>query len=121
MSKNVIIGIYDYGNAPVKSYKGGIYAFLKSLRQHNTDCEVVIVCHKNNESKILMKTLNEYNAYTYNYDPKSITQECNGGREFKLYCKSPWVHPTYSHVAYLRPSVIPFPQPKFFSMFINLI
>ena len=46
MSKNVIIGIYDYGNAPVKSYKGGIYAFLKSLRQHNTECEVVIICDK---------------------------------------------------------------------------
>ena len=51
MTKNIIMGIYDYGNAPIKSYKGGIYAFLKSLRHHNKDCEVVIVCQKKNESK----------------------------------------------------------------------
>ena len=37
MTKNIIMGIYDYGSAPIKSYKGGIYAFLKSLRQHNKD------------------------------------------------------------------------------------
>ena len=57
MAKNIIMGIYDYGNAPVKSYKGGIYAFMKSLRQHNNDCEVVIVCAKKNESHRLMKLL----------------------------------------------------------------
>ena len=43
MAKNIIMGIYDYGNAPIQSYKGGIYAFMKSLRQHNTNCEVVIL------------------------------------------------------------------------------
>ena len=87
MSKNVIIGIYDYGNAPIKSYKGGIYAFLKSLRQHNKDCEVVIICDKKNESKALIKVLNEYNAYTYNYDRTTIIENTEGTREFKLYCR----------------------------------
>jgi len=87
MSKNVIIGIYDYSSPPIKSYKGGIYAFLKSLRHHNKDCEVVIVCQKKNESKALISTLKEYNAYTYNYDCKSVNQKAGGDREFKLYCR----------------------------------
>jgi len=88
MSKNIIMGIYDYGNAPIKSYKGGIYAFLKSLRIHNQTCEVVIVCNKKNESKALMNCLKEYNAYTHNYDPDSIEYNCvPKSREFKLYCR----------------------------------
>ena len=57
MAKNIIMGIYDYGNAPIKSYKGGIYAFMKSLRQHNSNCEVVIICDKRNESSRLMTLL----------------------------------------------------------------
>ncbi|MAP67466.1 MAG: hypothetical protein CMF80_07200 [Candidatus Marinimicrobia bacterium] len=88
MSKNIIMGIYDYSNAPIKSYKGGIYAFLKSLRIHNKDCEVVLICNKKNESTALMNCLKEYNAYTYNYDPKDIEHDCgNKSREFKLYCR----------------------------------
>ena len=88
MTKNIIMGIYDYGSAPIKSYKGGIYAFLKSLRQHNKECEVVIICDKRNESKALMKVLKEYNAYTYNYNLENIEHDCPpGSREFKLYCR----------------------------------
>ena len=100
MSKNVIIGIYDYGNAPVKSYKGGIYAFLKSLRQHNTECEVVIICDKKNESRGLMNVLKEYNAYTYNYDRSTITEKTGGSREFKLYCRFKFISDFLEHKFY---------------------
>ena len=95
MSKNIIMGIYDYSNAPIKSYKGGIYAFLKSLRIHNKDCEVVLICNKKNESTALMNCLKEYNAYTYNYDPKDIKHvEIN--RESSNYIVDLNLYPTFS-------------------------
>ena len=48
---NIILGVYDGYNS-LKTSKGGIYYFLKSLRKYNSDCKVVIICEK----KIFLKT-----------------------------------------------------------------
>ena len=44
---NIILGVYN-GYKSLKTPKGGIYYFLKSLRKHNPTCKVVIVCEKQN-------------------------------------------------------------------------
>ena len=43
---NIIFGVYNGYNS-LKTQNGGLYYFLKSLRKHNTDCKVVIICEKN--------------------------------------------------------------------------
>jgi hypothetical protein len=42
---NIIFGVYNGYNS-LKTWKGGIYYFMKSLRKYNRDCKVVIVCEK---------------------------------------------------------------------------
>lgn len=44
---NLVIGAYD-GYKSLKTNKGGLYFFIKSLRKHNNTCECVVIVHKNN-------------------------------------------------------------------------
>ena len=69
---NVIFGVYN-GYDNIKTEKGGIYYFAKSLRQHNKDCKVIVICEKEKVFKELEDLCNEYNFYIYsdftlNYD-----------------------------------------------------
>ena len=43
---NIILGVYSGYNS-LKTAKGGIYYFLKSLRKYNKSCKVVIICENN--------------------------------------------------------------------------
>jgi len=64
MSNNIILGVYN-GYKSLKSDKGGIYYFLKSLRKYNNDCKVVIICEKQNIFDDLIKFSNEMNFEIY--------------------------------------------------------
>jgi hypothetical protein len=44
---NIIFGLYNGYNS-LKTHKGGLYYFMKSLRKYNTQCKVIVVCEKQN-------------------------------------------------------------------------
>ena len=44
---NIIFGVYN-GYSSLKTSKGGLYYFMKSLRKYNQTCKVVIVCERCN-------------------------------------------------------------------------
>uniref|UniRef100_A0A6C0ERT4 Nucleotide-diphospho-sugar transferase domain-containing protein n=1 Tax=viral metagenome TaxID=1070528 RepID=A0A6C0ERT4_9ZZZZ len=57
---NIIFGVYN-GYDSLKTANGGIYYFMKSLRKHNPDCKVVIICEKHNifnELELFSKEMN---------------------------------------------------------------
>jgi hypothetical protein len=69
---NIILGVYNGYNS-LKTSKGGIYYFAKSLRKHNKDCKVVILCERGKLFKELEDLCNEYNFdiysdFVFNYD-----------------------------------------------------
>jgi len=67
---NIIFGVYSGYNS-LKTSKGGIYYFFKSLRRYNKDCKVVIICEKNNIFEDLIIFSNEMNFEIYsNFTPK---------------------------------------------------
>jgi hypothetical protein len=57
---NVIFGVYSGYNS-LKTDKGGIYYFAKSLRKYNQDCKVIILCEKSKIFKELEDLCAEYN------------------------------------------------------------
>jgi hypothetical protein len=61
---NIIIGVYNGYNS-LKTSKGGIYYFLKSLRKYNSDCKVLILCEQNNIFEDLITFSNEMNFEIY--------------------------------------------------------
>lgn len=61
---NIIFGVYNGYNS-LKTSKGGIYYFLKSLRKYNSDCKVVIFCEQNNIFEDLITFSNEMNFEIY--------------------------------------------------------
>ena len=61
---NVIFGLYNGYNS-IKTEKGGLYYFAKSLRKHNQDCKVIILCEKEKVFAELEEFCNEYNLYIY--------------------------------------------------------
>ena len=64
LMNNIIFGVYNGYNS-LKTYNGGIYYFLKSLRKYNSDCKVVIICEKNNIFEDLITFSNEMNFEIY--------------------------------------------------------
>jgi len=59
---NIIFGVYNgYNN--IKTEKGGIYYFIKSLRKYNKECKVVILCEKENIFYELKKLCDENNVF----------------------------------------------------------
>ena len=42
---NIIFGLYNGYNS-LKTEKGGIFYFMKSLRKYDNNCKVVILCEK---------------------------------------------------------------------------
>jgi hypothetical protein len=61
---NIIFGVYSGYNS-LKTSKGGIYYFLKSLRKYNSHCKVVIICEKDKIFEDLIKFSNEMNFEIY--------------------------------------------------------
>jgi hypothetical protein len=61
---NVIFGVYNGYNS-IKTEKGGLYYFGKSLRKYNQGCKVIILCEKENIFKELEDLCNEFNFYIY--------------------------------------------------------
>jgi hypothetical protein len=61
---NVIFGVYN-GYDSVKTEKGGLYYFAKSLRKHNQECKVIIICEKEKVFAELEEFCNEHNFYIY--------------------------------------------------------
>lgn len=67
---NIIFGVYNGYNS-LKTLKGGIYYFLKSLRKYNSECKVVIICEEKNIFKDLITYSKEMNFEIYsNFTPK---------------------------------------------------
>jgi hypothetical protein len=65
---NVIFGVYN-GYDSIKTEKGGLYYFAKSLRKYNQDCKVIIICEKENVFKELEDFCNEHSFYIYSDFP----------------------------------------------------
>ena len=61
---NIIIGVYNGYNS-VKTSKGGIYYFLKSLRHYNKTCKIFIICEEKRRFKELNDICAEYNCILY--------------------------------------------------------
>jgi hypothetical protein len=61
---NVVFGVYSGYNG-LKTEKGGIYYFAKSLRKYNQDCQVVVLCEKNKVFKELEDFCNEHDLQIY--------------------------------------------------------
>lgn len=64
MTANIVIGVYN-GYDSVKTDKGGIYYFLKSLRHYNKTCKIFIVCEKKHQFQELKDICAEYNCILY--------------------------------------------------------
>jgi hypothetical protein len=69
---NVIFGVYS-GYGSLKTDKGGIHYFAKSLRKYNQDCKVIVLCEKGKVFKELEDLCAEYNLqiysdFVFNYD-----------------------------------------------------
>jgi hypothetical protein len=61
---NIIFGVYNgYNN--IKTEKGGIYYFIKSLRKYNQECKVVILCEKENIFTELKRLCDDNNVFLY--------------------------------------------------------
>lgn len=60
---NIILGVYNEYNS-LKTSKGGIYFFFKSLRKY-TNCKVIIICEKHNISQELIDFSNEMDFEIY--------------------------------------------------------
>ena len=63
---NLIIGTYNYPN--INTNKCSLYYFLKSIRKHNLECKICIVCHKKNFNLILKNLFIEFNVTPLIYD-----------------------------------------------------
>lgn len=61
---NIVFGAYNGYNS-LKTEKGGIFYFLKSLRKYNKNCKVVIVCEKHLIFSELVDFCNEMNCEIY--------------------------------------------------------
>jgi hypothetical protein len=61
---NFIFGVYN-GYDNLKTEKGGIYYFAKSLRKYNKDCKVIIICEKDKVFKELEELCKECDFYIY--------------------------------------------------------
>jgi len=51
---NIILGVYN-GYESIKTEKGGLFYFMRSLRKYNNSCKVVVVCEKQNIFDELLK------------------------------------------------------------------
>ncbi len=60
---NIIFGVYD-GYKSLKTNKGGIYYFMRSLRKYS-NCKVIIICQKHNIFKELAEFAMETNFEIY--------------------------------------------------------
>jgi hypothetical protein len=61
---NIVFGVYN-GYKSLKTEKGGLYYFAKSLRKYNTDCKVIVICQKEHIFQELLDFCNEYNIFLY--------------------------------------------------------
>jgi hypothetical protein len=61
---NIVFGLYN-GYSSLKTCKGGIYYFLKSLRKYNSECKVVIICEEHNIFEDLINFSKEMNFEIY--------------------------------------------------------
>jgi hypothetical protein len=61
---NVIFGVYN-GYKDIKTEKGGLYYFAKSLRKYNQDCKVILICEKEKVFKELEDLCKECDFYIY--------------------------------------------------------
>ncbi len=61
---NVILGTYS-GYGSVRTDKGGIHYFAKSLRKYNKDCKVIVLCEKHKVFKELEEICIKYNMQLY--------------------------------------------------------
>jgi len=61
---DIIFGVYNGYNS-IKTEKGGIYYFAKSLRKYNKHCNVIILCEKENVFKELEDLCKQYNIYLF--------------------------------------------------------
>jgi hypothetical protein len=69
LNNNIIFGLYN-GFDSLKTNKGGIYYFMKSLRKYNKSCKVVIICEKKNifDELISFSKETDFEIYT-NFEP----------------------------------------------------
>jgi hypothetical protein len=61
-SDDLIMGIYNYTNPQLKTSRGGIEFFVKSLRKHNKSCRVVVII--NNIPDEFKKLFEKYHIET---------------------------------------------------------
>jgi hypothetical protein len=61
---NLVIGTYSGYTSNVTA-KGGLLYFVKSLRRHNTECKIVVICEKEHVYPELVTLCQEYNAEIY--------------------------------------------------------
>ena len=64
---NIIIGCYD-GYTSVKTNNGGLYPFLKSLRNYNNKCKIIILCNKYKVYEELERCCKFFNAELHLFD-----------------------------------------------------
>lgn len=69
---NIIFGVYN-GYTDLKTDRGGLYYYVKSLRKYNTRCRVIVLCEKNNIFNGLTEFCNEnrvelYSDFTVKYN-----------------------------------------------------
>lgn len=65
--ENIVIGCYDGFNS-IKTNKGGLYVFLKSLRNYNKECKIIIICNKNKIYHELIKCCQYFNVELFKFD-----------------------------------------------------
>lgn len=63
-TNNIVFGVYNGYNS-LQTSNGGIYYFMKSLRQYNKTCKVVIICEKHKLFKDLIDFSREMNFEIY--------------------------------------------------------
>ena len=66
--KNLVLGEYSYPNPELRTKKGGIEFFLKTLRKYNKECTIIIFCKNGYESEEFNELVSNYNAYFLKHD-----------------------------------------------------
>ena len=64
--KDLVLGLYE--GLPIKGPRGGLDAFVRTLRKVNTDCTIMIICHEDKVTKEYEEFCSKYDVDIFRYN-----------------------------------------------------
>lgn len=84
--KDLVLGLYE--GLPIKGPRGGLDAFVRTLRKVNADCTIMIICHEDKVTKEYEEFCSKYDVeiFRYNYSDKMFLKDIHcQTRRFFIY------------------------------------